>query len=157
MKAYKEKAAKDAEKRVKEFDKLQKKAGKYIEEEEKRRLKKQKEMEKHGTVKNGLPGENERRPSVAPLYSLRHKDSRLLYGQSPKFSEIVANSQNDNHTGSKPKMPVLGHTGVYKKLQKKGQTMSGTKVKSQGVEGDFKVFLKLNVYVVASKHAFFTT
>jgi len=90
-------------------------------------------MEKQGTVKGPNDGP---RPSMAFL-SMR-KDSRLLYAQSPKFSEIVANQQ---HAPTGPVKSVVGHyTGVYKKVQqKKGQTVSGTKAPAP--DSDFKVRL----------------
>lgn len=87
-------------------------------------------MERNGTVKSGLDAP---RPSMAFL-SLR-KDSRLLYNNSPKFSEIVANQQTNQHQG-----PVKTVTGVYRKVQqKKGQTVSGTKSSNQIQDSDFKV------------------
>lgn len=134
---------KEAEKRVKEFDKIQVKAKKLMEEEQKKLMKQRKEMEKHGTVKGipviGAPPMNPQdpnRPSMAFL-SLR-KDSRLLYGQSPKFSEIVAHSQQ-HHTTTGGALSKITSSGVYKKVQqKKGQTMSGRAL-PRGGDSDFKI------------------
>lgn len=86
VKGLKERGVRDAEKRAKEFEKLQKKAGKVAAEEQKKLAKVRKDM----TVDANGPN-MEHRPSMAFL-SLR-KDSRLLYSQSPKFSEIVANAK----------------------------------------------------------------
>jgi hypothetical protein len=91
------------------------------------------EREGGGGGKGGPP-----RPSMAFL-SLR-KDSRLLYAQSPKFSEIVANQQsgNNNNNNASQKTVISHFTGVSKKIQaKRGQTVGGNRAPPQ--DSDFKV------------------
>lgn len=142
-KSFREKSMKEAEKRVKEFDKLQEKARKLMEDEQKKLMKQRKEMEKHGTVKGipvigAPPGMHDQARQSMAFLSLR-KDSRLLYA-SPKFSEIVANSQHHHHTTTGSALSKITGSGVYKKVQqRKGQTMSGTRPPPRAADSEFKM------------------
>ncbi len=135
----KEKAERDAQKRVKEFDKLQKKASKSVEEEQKKLAKQREKMERGGTVSGDGSQNNPPRPAMAFL-SLR-KDSRLLYGQSPKFSEIVASSGEGGGSGDGKSKPAH-YTGVYKKVQQR-KTLSGGTKGQKSLGSEFKVGGKL--------------
>jgi len=136
VKALKEKAEKDAQKRAKDFDKLQKKASKSVEEEQKKLAKQREKMEKGGTVSGDGSQNQAPRPAMAFL-SLR-KEPKPVQGQSTKFSEIVASS--DGGSGGGTAKPAY-FTGVYKKVQQR-KTLGGTKgPKSLGSE------FKVNYYV----------
>lgn len=143
VKALMEKATKDADKRIKEFaevnnnhqlchtnqsvinvvvGQVQEKARKLAEKEKKRLEKERKRMETSGrpqqqSVESSLLGDDEGatvipRPSVTNL----RRDSRLIYTQSPKFSDLVSTKEPKD----KVKLPV---SAVYKKVQQQRKRM----------------------------------
>ena len=115
----KDKAIKSAEKRIKNFGKIQEKAKKLAKKDNKLLMKDRKKMEQLGNTETPLPGgSNVPRPSMVAL-SLR-RDSRMLYGQSLKFSEIV--NQHD-----RPKLTV---GAVFKKVQQQQQKILQNKAPS---------------------------
>ena len=111
VKALKEKADKDADRLVKDFAAVQEKARKLAEKEKKRLEKERHKMEQSGGG-GAVAAQPEAviipRPSMSAA-SLR-KDSRLIYTQSPKFSDLVSQKEEKD----KIKLPV---SGVYKKVQ----------------------------------------
>lgn len=109
VKAQTEKAKKDTDKLVKDFAQVQEKAKKLAEKEQKRLEKEKQKMERSGmssTVEQ--PSTIIPRPSIAAL-DLR-RDSRLIYTQSPKYSEIV----NPKEKKDKIRLPA---SIVSKKVQ----------------------------------------
>lgn len=109
VKAQTEKAKKDTDKLVKDFAQVQEKAKKLAEKEQKRLEKEKQKMERTGmssTVEQ--PSTIIPRPSIAAL-DLR-RDSRLIYTQSPKYSEIV----NPKEKKDKIRLPA---SIVSKKVQ----------------------------------------
>lgn len=119
VKSQIEKATKDAEKLVKEFTQVQEKARKLAEKEKKRLEKERQEMERSGFNKPLHIPETETvipRPSLS-AQELR-RDSRLIYSQSPKYSDIV----NPKEEKDKIKLPVTV-SGVYKKVQQQRRRM----------------------------------
>ena len=127
-------ATKDADKRVKEFAKVQAKARKMAEKEKKRLEKERKKMEQTGH--HEPPASNSSgqqlldqpmttipRPSMAAA-SIR-RDSRLIYSQSPKFSDLV----NPKEEKDKIKLPISA-SSVYKKVQKQRLKVAGIRSQS---------------------------
>ncbi|KAK2714328.1 pre-mRNA splicing regulator USH1G-like [Artemia franciscana] len=106
-KQQKEKAVKHREKLKKDFEKVQKKAQEEAAKEQKRLEEIRKKMDTT-TYSNPIPPS---RPSVAAL-ALR-RDSRQIYGATPKFSELV---NSDKQPGKKP------ISSVFKKAQAKKGT-----------------------------------
>jgi len=109
VRTLQEKATKEADKRVKEFHAVQEKARKLADKEQKRLDKERQRMENSGyntaaPTTTAIP-----RASMAAL-NLR-KDSRIIYGQSPKFSDLVNQKQSVNRA----KVPI---SAVYAKVQK---------------------------------------
>jgi len=136
VQALMEKADREADKRVKDYSHMQEKARKLAEKEKKRLDKDRQRMEKFSSssTTTAIP-----RASMSAM-TLR-KDSRVLYGQSPKFSDLV----NQNRDTNKIKMPI---SAVYKKVQqqrkklmnKEESIQSATNPSTDSNEpGDFKV------------------
>ncbi|XP_057367140.1 pre-mRNA splicing regulator USH1G-like [Daphnia carinata] len=118
VKAQIEKAKKETDKLVKDFAQVQEKARKLAEKEQKRLEKEKQKMERSGmsSTANSIeqPSTIIPRPSIAAL-DLR-RDSRLIYTQSPKYSEIV----NPKEKKDKIKLPV---SIVSKKVQQQRRKM----------------------------------
>ncbi|KAI9563164.1 hypothetical protein GHT06_010622 [Daphnia sinensis] len=106
VKAQMEKAKKETDKLVKEFAQVQEKARKLAEKEQKRLEKEKQKMERSGmsSTVNSVeqPSTIIPRPSIAAL-DLR-RDSRLIYTQSPKYSEIV----NPKEKKDRIRLPMAG-------------------------------------------------
>ena len=124
VKAQMEKATKETDKIVKEFAQVQEKARKLAEKEKKRLEKERKGMEQSGKNEpmdssgmSSIP-----RPSMVALDIRR--DSRLIYTQSPKYSEIVSPKEEKD----KIKLPV---SAVYKKVQQQRRKMMSSTVSQQ--------------------------
>lgn len=118
VKAQIEKAKKETDKLVKEFAQVQEKARKLAEKEQKRLEKEKQKMERSGmsSTVNSVeqPSTIIPRPSIAAL-DLR-RDSRLIYTQSPKYSEIV----NPKEKKDRIRLPV---SIVSKKVQQQRRKM----------------------------------
>ena len=138
VKKQMEQATKDADKRIKEFAKVQAKARKLAEKEKKRLEKERKKMEQTGHHEPSPAGSTSTqqqleqpmstipRPSMAAM-NLR-RDSRLIYSQSPKFSDLV----NPKEEKDKIKVPISA-SSVYKKVQKQRLKVSQTLSKSSSL------------------------
>lgn len=114
VKSQIEKATKETDKLVKEFAKVQEKARKLAEKEQKRLEKERKRSGMTGTSNFVEPSTIIPRPSIAAL-DLR-RDSRLIYTQSPKYSEIV----NPQEKKDRIRLPV---SIVSKKVQQQRKKM----------------------------------
>ncbi len=122
VKSLMEKATKETDKLVKDFAQVQEKARKLAEKEKKRLEKERKEMEQSGKNEPIETGTSIPRPSMVALDIRR--DSRLIYTQSPKYSDIV----NPKEEKDKIKLPV---SAVYKKVQQKRKQMMNATISSQ--------------------------
>lgn len=121
VKSQMEKAKKEADKLVKDFAQVQEKARKLAEKEKKRLEKERLEMERLGEINTTEePDTIIPRPSLVAL----RRDSRLVYSQSPKYSEIV----NPKEEKDKIKLPV---SGVYKKVQQQRKKMMNASISQQ--------------------------
>ncbi|GAB6030743.1 hypothetical protein CHUAL_007594 [Chamberlinius hualienensis] len=112
-----EKAVRDADKRLKAFQKLQAKAEKRAAKEEKLMQKEREKMGENFEVDN-------RRGSTVGIPNNIRRDSRALYA-SPKYSDLV-------HSGTSSKKPL---SGVSKKIQQQKAKSPTTPT----APGDFKV------------------
>ena len=162
MKSYKEKAAKDAEKRVKKFDALQRKAMSSAKREHEKLMKNREKMERNGGMTgsshiindSGIPldvpqqmvaGQKPHHHSLVPsILSLRRDSGKGQ--QSASGSHSFSALTSSTHSSTKGKSGGL-HAGVSKKILQR-KTLSSAKATGS----DFKViFFEIKIHSLSLK------